>query len=501
MLKKLKKIEKIELLLITLATIIFCNNFLQMHFSSDTYVLYSLGYMEYPSKYFLLDGRIVSAIVCYIAGFLKIPIPVYIVGMDFIGMIFLSVSIFLMSNVWKKIIEPKDIFSEILIILTSYVLVLNQFTLEYLLFPESAVMCLGMLFLIIAIKFVYEKPKHKYLKIFVCLLVTGLCYQGELNIFPILVILVCFVKQIKENREIKEFLKDFFIEMLKLAIIVISTLVITLIVIKIGKVYFNDTTDRMIRLINFKSIKYRAITVSKYMNELWNDCMHMLPKHSNTIMIIVTIILLFTMKAKKQTILNYVLLLIISIVMCVCPMFIFNTGVCGRVNIPLMMVWGISLIFLLMVSTQSNKKIYKDIVSLITIVLFSINAIFIIQNLTEHIAANRVDENDGKTIKYLLEKYEKENNVNVTKFGYLYDYNPQQYAVGIRPMQSMTERKFACSWSILYAMNYYCEREFKLVYDMPNTPKKGEYEELIDYTEFLEEQLIFEGDAVYLIIY
>ena len=30
------------------------------------------------------------------------------------------------------------------------------------------------------------------------------------------------------------------------------------------------------------------------------------------------------------------------------------------------------------------------------------------QNITEHIAANRVDENTGKTISYLLNKYESE---------------------------------------------------------------------------------------------
>ena len=42
-----------------------------------------------------------------------------------------------------------------------------------------------------------------------------------------------------------------------------------------------------------------------------------------------------------------------------------------------------------------------------------------------------------------------------TSFGYKYDLNPQQFALGIQPMQSLTERKLACSWSILYAMDYY----------------------------------------------
>lgn len=56
MLKKLKNIPKedlIKYIIIMVVTLLLCQNFLQMHYSSDTYVLYALGYMEYPSKYFL----------------------------------------------------------------------------------------------------------------------------------------------------------------------------------------------------------------------------------------------------------------------------------------------------------------------------------------------------------------------------------------------------------------------------------------------------------------
>lgn len=501
MLKKIKTKEIVELSFIAIVTIILCNNFLQMHFSSDTYVLYDLGYMAYPSKYFLLDGRIISALVCYMAGLLNLPIPVYIIGMDFIGMIFLSISIHILSKVLRKILQPQSILSEIMIILASYVLILNQFTLEYLLFPESAVMCFGMLFLIISVKLVYESPNHKYFKIFLCLLITGLSYQGELNIFPALVIMIYVVKQIKENKKIKLFLKEFFLEMIKLAMIMIFVLAITMIMIKMGKAYFHDTSDRMMKFINLRAVYLRGEIILEYMDELWNECMHMLPKHSNTIVIMITIILLVIIKAKKQTMINYICLLAVMIASCVLPMFIFNTGICGRVNIPLMMTSGVSLVILLATSQHSNTEWQKNIVTIFTILVFIINSIFIIQNLTEHIAANRVDENTGKTIKYLLKKYEQENNVTVTKFGYSYDFNPQQYAVGIRPMQSMTERKFACSWSILYAMNYYCERDFKLVYFRIPSQKEEQYKNQVDYTEFSEEQLIFDGDTVYLIVY
>ena len=51
--KKNNKKDFIELISITLFTLILCSNFLQMHFSSDTFALIHYGYFKYPSEYFL----------------------------------------------------------------------------------------------------------------------------------------------------------------------------------------------------------------------------------------------------------------------------------------------------------------------------------------------------------------------------------------------------------------------------------------------------------------
>ena len=163
------------------------------------------------------------------------------------------------------------------------------------------------------------------------------------------------------------------------------------------------------------------------------------------------------------------------------------------------MIWGASLIILLAQSYNIPEgKRTKFIYGLI-IVSFIINNIFIMQNITEHIASNRVEENMGKTIKYVVEKYEQETGNKVTKFAYAYDRNPQQYAVGIRPIGSLTERKLACSWSISQAMNFYCERKFEKV----RMPTQVYAEKMIDkdYKEFSEDQLVFEGDTLYMLVY
>ena len=133
--KRIEKENVIKFLGILGTIIIICSNFLQMHFSSDTYVLYRLGYFNYPSEYFLQDGRLISTLFCYLGGILHLPIPVYIVAMDFIGMVFLAIAIYIIGGIFKDIIKPNSVLKEVLIYLASFVLILNQYTLEYLLFP------------------------------------------------------------------------------------------------------------------------------------------------------------------------------------------------------------------------------------------------------------------------------------------------------------------------------------------------------------------------------
>lgn len=502
MLDKMRNLDKkniIQYSIILIITLLLCSNFLQMHYSSDTYVLYDLGYMEYPSQYFLLDGRLVSTFVCYLAGILNLPIDFYIIMMNLIAIIFIATAIYLIYRVLEKILNPQKIVIKLTILAGCFVLILNQFTLEYLLFPESAVMCLGVLLNVVAVKLMIDNPKYKYIKIFLVLLIATVCYQGVLNIFPVLAILVYIVKQLIDKREYKIKEKEFFIEMIKLAIIVISALGISLIVIKLGKTILNSNQDRMMHLIDMDAVILRGEIVLEYLDELWNRTMHMLPTHINTIAILITLISLVIMRIKKEMIMQYILLIIVSFAICIIPMFIFNTGICGRVNVPLTMLWGASLIIMLAQSMNiSNGKGKSFVYGFITM-CFIINSIFIMQNITEHIASNRVEENMGKTIKVALEKYEEETGNQVTKFSYVYDMKPQQYAVGIKPIGSLTERKLACSWSIYQTMNFYCERKFEKI----RIPMKI-YEENVmgkDYNEFSEEQLIFDGDTLCLIVY
>ena len=199
--KKLNKEENIIILAITAISFILCGNFLQMHYSSDTYCLIKWGYFEYPSHYFLLDGRIISTTICYLAGALKISYNIYIIAMDIIGIILLSLSC---NNLYKTLLnitKIKKTINKIMLLFATYILIFNQFSLEFLLFPESAVMCLGVFTSILSVAKIVSDDKYKYLKITLLMLISTFCYQGLINIFLTLSILLIILKQQYEKNK------------------------------------------------------------------------------------------------------------------------------------------------------------------------------------------------------------------------------------------------------------------------------------------------------------
>lgn len=497
---KLKKEENIILLIITAISLILCSAFLQMHYSSDTYCLIKWGYFEYPSYYFLLDGRLISTVVCYLAGALKIPYNVYIIGMDIIGILLLSLSVWVMYKTLVKIMKIEKLLHKIMLILSTYVLIYNQFSLEFLLFPESAVMCLGVFTSILAATKIVTENKYKYLKIACLMFVSTFSYQGLINIFFTLSILLLIIKQEYENKHLKEIILPTIKEILKIVIILLIVVIINVITIKMGVIKIGDDSKRVIEINNVEALSKRLKEVTIYLNEIWNNSMNMLPKHINSIVVILTLLLILKYKKERklELILKYIFLNLCIMAVCIAPMFIFNTGICGRVNVPIAEIWGISLILNLMLTNQNNEKYENKIVYTIIIISFIFNSIMILQNTSEHIAANRVDQALGKTIKYALEKYEKESGNIITKFSYAFDENPEQYSEGIKPIGSLTERKFACPWCLQETVEYYCDRKLELV-KMPmnifsNFPKE-------DYTEFSEEQLVFSNNTLYILIY
>ena len=108
----------------------------------------------------------------------------------------------------------------------------------------------------------------------------------------------------------------------------------------------------------------------------------------------------------------YLSLILLIFASCILPLFIFNVGVCERIHVPIMMIFGISSLFLI-ANTSLEEINYKSKIAIgFTLICFLVNGIFIVQNTSEHIAANKVDHNTGASIKSLIEKLNEQNKGN-----------------------------------------------------------------------------------------
>ena len=191
---------------ILLFCVIICSPLLQMHIASDTYNLMDLGYLNYPSQYFLKDARLISTLITYLAGYLNLSYPVFIVGMEVLAVIIASISIYIL---YTTIIEKANLHNislkNILVLMSSTIIIFNCMSLEYFLYAECSVMCLSVLLCILAAKIMTGKTRLCYLKSFLLVTIATFCYQGCINIFITLVVLFLFID--KNKLKAKEILK------------------------------------------------------------------------------------------------------------------------------------------------------------------------------------------------------------------------------------------------------------------------------------------------------
>lgn len=342
--------------------------------------------------------------------------------------------------------------------------------------------------------------KSKYIKIIIYLFITMLSYQAIIIAFPVLAFLLNFIKvedNSKGSKAISKESKKIIIEILKYIAILLVIILIEWGIIQLLNNLLGKEMTRTVKLINFQAFCIRLKYAMLNTLVLYAGFMNMLPIGLLPIVSVATIMLMLVNKKSRGDIKFYIFLLLIIFIECGTIIFLFDSGQCPRTNWTMGFVWGISLIYLIK-NIDINKNMEK-IISVLVTISFVVNSVVLLQNSMQHIAANKVDANIGYNIKYKIERYEASTGKTITKFAYINDYKASQYAKEIKKIGSLTERAFACSWSILEAVNYYTGRELKLT-EFPYEIYFNKMEQ-IDYTVYTEEQLFFENDTLYMIVY
>ena len=409
----------------------------------------------------------------------------------------MSFSFIILFKFIVNYLEIENKWVKFLVLLSVYTIILNHMSIEYLLYPESCVMCASMLLCIIATKTYLNREKGSLIKAFILLLFATLCYQGLISIFPTLVIVLGFLKASKGN---KETFKFYIKEVFKVGIMFVIAMLISAILVFVFNNILQDSSNRLERIDNMFNL-LRQIPGASF--DLLLRQTNKIPKNLTVIVMCITTIFILIYNKNLELLFKYILSIFTAYVFSMVPIAIYGY-ITSRILMSIGATMGISLLFITVLLNNkedsiSVKKVKTILISIGVIVYFAFN---IVNNYIagyEHLKAFKIDEEIGEKISNVVKNYEATQGKEVTKIAFCSDRSLQGYETGVQELGSLTERNFAMRWCITESITYYCNNDLKEIGFSSNVYNK--YFKDKDFTEFSEEQFVFIEDTMYMCVY
>lgn len=475
-------------------TFIICFNFLKPHFSNDAYYVTSYGY-DYYINHFLASNRIFSALILKIFLILDIPFVKELSIMGIILTFVMAISWFILYKfVIKLINKESSIIHNILIGSAAFLVVFNICTAEGLLFIEVGTMPFGILFAILGACILATDKKFKYIISLILVTISGLFYQVTSSIFVLLALVLI---AIKNKGNIKLIIKDTII----IGLIYGFAMIVNFVGVKI----WDNVLDNEFRKFTFPSISVIIDTILKFGEFILIYNSGIGPKYWYLItLIIISIIFIIDKVIKKKDyfeILEYVTLIVLSILIPIIP--ILATPVESQYMEPRMAmcfgaIIGILVIFLLSVVRVDKNKISLTIVGLIAVLNFIGNSIFLVEASTSTLITNQMDKIIAEQIIDEIKEYEKTTGKEITSIGVAFDKNYTMYYSGQPALRCFDVRSLGTGWAVKEVIITYTGKYYENV----NVPEEIQKEFLNkDWNTYDKEQLVFDGNNLYICIF
>ena len=485
-------------IIIYFIALIICLPYLLPHKITDTYWNIGEGIEVY--KYTpLKDGRIIHFLILSVMDFLNIKMEFYTIAVHYICTIIYALSIYnvfsyIMKLLKSKIEQSKN--SKILkgiILISSVLIILNPLTVENFAYIENLIMSLSILIGTIAARILHENKKGSYLKTLLLIILAGLCYQGNLNIWIGLSILYF---AIDGKKTIKEWIQYFF----KIGTIAIVVLISLVAIINITNLVIGNEQSRLgVSEHNLKEIL--SLFLIFFIKPITDVTFGYYP----TMLIIVTIsittlsITYCEMKNPIKHLAKYYFLLIAVILSCILPAFLQkDISLSARMVNGIGAIIGISFIYMCYIIVEKENKKATIILLILSIIILCIN-LFDYYNVAymNHVTMKEEQKYINQINEVMLE-YEKENNIKLTKVMFFWDSNYTDTYNSL-PKNTFNSRAIVAIYSKIYCLNYYTRRSLKE--EIPTKEKYNKYFKDKDWNEFNKDQVQFEGDTVYICVY
>lgn len=472
---------------------IVCSNFLKEHYTNDSYYISAYGY-DYYVRHFLLSNRMFSALFLLIFKWLDIPFYKEITIMAVILTFIMVLAWFILYKfVIKLMKKEKSIIYNILIGLASFLVVFNMCTAEGLLYVEVGTMPFGILFAILGACILATDRKFKYVISLILVTMSGLFYQATSAMFVLLALVLI---AIKHKGNIKAIIKDTIF----IAVIYGIAMIVNFIGVKIWAKILGDE----FRKFEMPSIVAILATILKFGETILIDNVGIGPKYFYLALIaILTVIFIIGIILRKKDyfmILEYVTLIILSIIIPIIP--ILATPATQYIEPRMAMCFGsiigILIIFLLAVVEIDRNKYLLIAVATITIFNFIINSVFLITASSATLVTNRLDHFIVKDIIQEIEKYETTSGKTIKNVGVAFDKKYTMYYEGEPALRCYNVRSMGTSWAVKEIISTFTGRKFKNT-NVPQDVKEKFLQN--DWDRYNKEQLVFEEENLYICIY
>lgn len=472
---------------------IVCSNFLKEHYTNDSYYVSAYGY-DYYVRLFLLSNRMFSALFLLIFKWLDIPFYKEITIMAVILTFIMVLAWFILYKfVIKLMKKEKSIIYNILIGLASFLVVFNMCTAEGLLYVEVGTMPFGILFAILGACILATDRKFKYVISLILVTMSGLFYQATSAMFVLLALVLI---AIKHKGNIKAIIKDTIF----IAVIYGIAMIVNFIGVKIWAKILGDE----FRKFEMPSIVAILATILKFGETILIDNVGIGPKYFYLALIaILTVIFIIGIILRKKDyfmILEYVTLIILSIIIPIIP--ILATPATQYIEPRMAMCFGsiigILIIFLLAVVEIDRNKYLLIAVATITIFNFIINSVFLITASSATLVTNRLDHFIVKDIIQEIEKYETTSGKTIKNVGVAFDKKYTMYYEGEPALRCYNVRSMGTSWAVKEIISTFTGRTFKNT-NVPQDVKEKFLQN--DWDRYNKEQLVFEEENLYICIY
>lgn len=475
------------LVVFSLGIIITYPSFVNSH-SLDSYCTIHNGFSN-TALWFLQNGRLFSALAFYLFGFTGFPFDSLSFISSFFTNVFLGITVVTLYNTLQNNLNLKGNIKKSILIISLLTLFYNPLFTEVLVLDESFVIALGILLMSLSVCKICKGGILNYILSLVLMILAVSCYQGAIvYMFPLLILIMFTNKEITISCS----LKRIGIGLLVYGISFVANFGIISMVSSI----LNESLPKTVQLNIFENLSLvfgnLIPNAFKYLFGFINTKIYYL-----LVLVVLALIIYKIVKSdnKKRNIYFLIILVLASIFSSFVPnLFMGNGGyTAARMALILGCLPSVLLIYLIVFEIK-----YDYILLILSLIVMAFFAHSIHQNTMINFKRYKEDVKYIKSISQRITWYENESG-NTVKEVYIAKDSDVAYYYSFGNNNGANIRLLAIDWAMECAFPVYTENKYK--YKQMSEEDYDKYFKGKNYDEFDKEQLVFDNDKLYLLLY